>query len=241
MKRDINLLMCLSAFNVATSMYDSWRRKGGSNSRAGLLRPTSLANSPLHLLGYSSILNYQAFHLNRGFGRTYVRRLNVLQGLYVSLSIIKKWLSIPTLRIWYHPLLPHCLNHTGLSWSLSYQFNKHDMSCAWNRSPRAIWLTYMKFVCNIWVVCAVAELLRRFSHTLFVYKMMRKIVNEMFSIIFPKYMKYHLRLHHQIIQWRQVLYVHCHDKNLQKLWEFTHGYLAVAALVFLSLRNYITI
>lgn len=107
-----------------------WRRRGGSNSRAGLLRPTSLANSPLHLLGYSSILNYQAFHLNRGFGRAYVRRLNVLQGLYVSLSIIKKWLSIPTLRIWYHPLLPYCLDLTGIGWSLSYHSNEHNVSSA---------------------------------------------------------------------------------------------------------------
>lgn len=33
-----------------------WRRRGGSNSRAELLRPTSLANSPLHQLGYLSIV-----------------------------------------------------------------------------------------------------------------------------------------------------------------------------------------
>ena len=37
-----------------TSHY--WRRRRGSNSRVEFLRPTDLANPPLHLLGYSSMI-----------------------------------------------------------------------------------------------------------------------------------------------------------------------------------------
>ena len=38
-----------------------WRRRGGSNSRAELLRPTGLANPPLHRLGYSSLLMWDRY------------------------------------------------------------------------------------------------------------------------------------------------------------------------------------
>ena len=138
MKRDINLHVCLFAFNVATSMYDSWRRRGVSNSRAGLLRPTSLANSPLHLLGYSSKLS--GFPPEPGVWTDLCSPPELFSSR-IQFSFATTHCHKPTLRIWYHPLLPYCLNHTGLSWSLSYQFNKHNMSCAWNRSPRAIWLT----------------------------------------------------------------------------------------------------
>ena len=49
----------LSITSPSICSWDSWRKRRGSNSRAALLRPTGLANPPLHLLGYSSISSSQ--------------------------------------------------------------------------------------------------------------------------------------------------------------------------------------
>ena len=128
-------------------------------------RYASLSRRAAILSRSSSILNYQAFHLNRGFGRSSVRRQNTLRGLFIAQSrCVMNWLSIPTLRIWSTYYCYKGFNDKRLrtAYYSVYMFTDVSINYVSFSQP---FITHLNFriVQHLWVYNAVAKPTHKFS------------------------------------------------------------------------------